>query len=248
MDGGHPLIEEYADLPGLRVLTAPNPGLFTLDGTRVHVLGLREVVIIDPGPDDPNHLDRLADLVSGAGSVRIALTHHHADHSAGVDGLLDRLGESATVDGGSESMRCDAGALIAVPTPGHSADHTVFHWPEADAVLVGDVILGSGDTTWLGEYRGCVRDYFDSLDTIERLGAARLLSAHGPRIDDPVAAIQRFRAHRLGRIDQVREALALHPAASAVDLTDRIYGALPSSLQSAAAKGVDAMMAFLEAG
>ena len=46
--------------PGLRVVTAPNAGPMTFTGTRSYIVGEGEVAVIDPGPDDPRHLDALA--------------------------------------------------------------------------------------------------------------------------------------------------------------------------------------------
>ncbi|MGZ5397482.1 MAG: MBL fold metallo-hydrolase, partial [Mycobacterium sp.] len=47
------------------VLLCDNPGLLTLDGTNTWVLqgpGSAEMVIVDPGPEDDEHIDRIAGL------------------------------------------------------------------------------------------------------------------------------------------------------------------------------------------
>ena len=69
--------------PGLRRLRAPNPSPMTERGTNTYLLGATDLAIIDPGPDDPAHLDAiLASLAPGQRIVRILVTHPHRDHSA----------------------------------------------------------------------------------------------------------------------------------------------------------------------
>lgn len=78
---------------GLVAVTAPNAGPMTFTGTRTYLLGRDEVAVIDPGPDDPDHLDAVAAaLPRGARATAILVTHAHRDHSAGARALADRLG------------------------------------------------------------------------------------------------------------------------------------------------------------
>ena len=51
-----------------RVL-APNPSVFTLEGTNTWIAGEGPVVVIDPGPDDPAHLEEVASTANGNGSA-----------------------------------------------------------------------------------------------------------------------------------------------------------------------------------
>src|ERR1700722_15626670 len=68
---------------------APNPSPMTLDGTNTWVIaepGSPTAVVVDPGPDDEGHLQRVLELAC-AGERRVAqivLTHGHLDHSAGA--------------------------------------------------------------------------------------------------------------------------------------------------------------------
>src|SRR4029079_320398 len=41
--------------PGVRRVTAPNPGPFTFQGTNTFLIGGRELAVLDPGPADPAH-------------------------------------------------------------------------------------------------------------------------------------------------------------------------------------------------
>ena len=70
---------------------ADNPGPFTLDGSNCWLIGRDPCWIIDPGPPIDAHLDRLAGEAKVRGGVGgIAITHDHADHSGGLEGLLAR--------------------------------------------------------------------------------------------------------------------------------------------------------------
>src|SRR3712207_2369256 len=78
-----------ADVAWLR---ADNPGPMTLTGTNSWVLGRAPCWVIDPGPALDGHLDALAaEVLARGGAAAIALAHRHADHAAGVGGLIDRL-------------------------------------------------------------------------------------------------------------------------------------------------------------
>ncbi|GAA3162519.1 hypothetical protein GCM10020255_046360 [Rhodococcus baikonurensis] len=67
------------------VLLENNPGMMTLDGTNtwiLHAPGSVECVVVDPGDNDEEHLQRVA----GIGPVALTLiTHRHYDHTGGVD-------------------------------------------------------------------------------------------------------------------------------------------------------------------
>jgi glyoxylase-like metal-dependent hydrolase (beta-lactamase superfamily II) len=82
--------------PRVMCVMAGNPGPMTLDGTNTWVLhepGTSEAIVVDPGPDDEEHLARVLDVVRSRGArVCVALlTHGHHDHSAGAR----RFGELA---------------------------------------------------------------------------------------------------------------------------------------------------------
>jgi glyoxylase-like metal-dependent hydrolase (beta-lactamase superfamily II) len=77
--------------PNLLRLTAPNPGFMTGPGTNSYLVGDAACgfVVIDPGPADMDHLQRLwaaAVYADGRGGniVRIVCTHSHPDHAPGA--------------------------------------------------------------------------------------------------------------------------------------------------------------------
>lgn len=79
--------------PDLRLVLAPNPGPMTGAGTNSYLLGRGDVVLIDPGPDDPAHHDALlAALDPGERLAAILVTHSHLDHTALAPALAARTG------------------------------------------------------------------------------------------------------------------------------------------------------------
>lgn len=213
------------------------------------------MAIIDPGPDVDDHVRALSFQVRSATSVVILLTHHHGDHAgcaqkvAGATGAVVAGPPGPGVArslGDGDHVVTDAGVLYAVHTPGHTADHLCFHWQERRAVFVGDLLLGEGDTTWVADYPGCVADYLVSLDRLRALEAEVLVPAHGPVLDDPVQALDRYERHRQARIAQVRGALAAQPSAAPADLLEPVYGrALPEGMRPAAAASLAALMEYV---
>src|SRR6185436_10700208 len=67
-------------LPGVRRIVADNPGPFTFKGTLTYILGRGKVAIVDPGPDDPDHVQAVLDAVRGETVTHIFVTHTHRDH------------------------------------------------------------------------------------------------------------------------------------------------------------------------
>ena len=239
-----------------RVVIADNPGPFTLDGTRTHIVGREVTAVIDPGPDDSGHLRALLAAVAGARRIAVLVTHDHADHSGCARALADALGapllgscrdaDGPLADG--DAVETDQGELLAVDTPGHCAGHLCFSWPRARALFAGDLMLGEGSTTWVGEYPGCVRDFLASLERVEGLAPSVIYPAHGPPIEDVPGALAAYREHRLARIGQAEQARRDHSGATPAQLVTTIYGdELPSRMRDAAEASIAAMLDYLAA-
>lgn len=99
--------------PGLRVVLAPNPSPMTHWGTNTYVMGDREVVVVDPGPDDPAHLAALLAALAGARVRAILVTHAHRDHSPLAPRLSRAVGAPVLGFGPPEAGRRPIMAALA---------------------------------------------------------------------------------------------------------------------------------------
>jgi glyoxylase-like metal-dependent hydrolase (beta-lactamase superfamily II) len=235
-----------------RSILAPNASPMTLDGTITYLVGERRVAIIDPGCADRMHIDAIA---AAAAAVReaaatILLTHHHPDHAAGaleLGTLLQApvlsLAAGTLHDG--QAVSTDAGELVVLATPGHAPDHAAFHWPAADAIFCGDLMMGGLDTTVVGAPEGDLGAYLESLDRLRAARPRTIYPSHGPPFTDPDAALDRYVEHRAERERQVLVAVAA--GARSVDaITDRVYGpALDEELRPFATAAVEAYLEHL---
>ena len=125
-----------------RCLLAPNASPWTLDGTNTWILtapNSDRAVVVDPGPDDPAHLEAIHGSVDEHGLQVdvVLLTHGHIDHAEGARALgerlrvpvraLDpahRLGDEGLA--GGDIVDVGDWRIDVVATPGHSADSLCF--------------------------------------------------------------------------------------------------------------------------
>jgi glyoxylase-like metal-dependent hydrolase (beta-lactamase superfamily II) len=207
----------------------------TLDGTNSYVVGWDPCYVIDPGPDDSDHLDRILEEVeSRGGAAGVVVTHSHADHAAGVGGLgLDLLSASGEA----------VGPFRVIPTPGHAADHVCLLLGRA--LFTGDLILGEG-STFVPPDGGSLAAYLDSLRRVQALDLEVLYPGHGPEVSDPQAKIAEYIDHRLDRERKLLAALD-DGLRSEDDLLDRAWDDVPSELRPAAALTMRAHMEKLRA-
>lgn len=254
--GDEPLA--LAGARAIRVL-APNPGLMTLEGTNTWLLaypGASRCVVVDPGPDDPDHHDAVAAAAQSRGLVvaGILLSHGHPDHSAGAGTCaarhnvgvraLDpahRLGAEGLGDG--DVVHLDGLDIHVLATPGHSADHLCFVLAEPQAVLTGDHVLGRG-TTVVAHPDGNMTDYLASLRRLADAQARYLLPGHGPVITDPSAVIDYYLTHRAEREVQILEAMRAG-ATTARGIVERVYVDVDRKLWWAAEMSVRAHLDML---
>lgn len=258
--------------PLIRRVIANNPGPFTFVGTGTYIVGRGEVAVIDPGPDDPAHLEAILGALEGERVTHILITHHHSDHSPLAGPLQDRTGAPIygcavagheAADTGEVKMEaghdhdfrpdvslCLGGevsgpgwTLEAIPTPGHTSNHLCYALKEENGLFSGDHIMG-WSTTVITPPDGDMTDYLASLEKIRARGFSTLWPTHGPPIREVQPFIDGYIAHRQERVDQILEALKAGPATIA-DLVPRLYVDVDPKLWPAASRSMLAAMIHL---
>jgi glyoxylase-like metal-dependent hydrolase (beta-lactamase superfamily II) len=82
-------------------------------GTNTYLLGTREIVVIDPGPDDPSHRAALLAAIGTANVTHILVTHAHGDHSLGAPALSAATGAPVLAYGAADAGRSPVMAALA---------------------------------------------------------------------------------------------------------------------------------------
>ena len=227
------------------LIPAENPSEWTgPTGNNTWLLPGREPALVDAGVGDPRHVEALAAALNGAALVRVLITHWHPDHVKGLPALRERWPGLTVVDAAGDAVPAGDGVLEIVPTPGHSPDHLCFFERKSGDLYCGDMARRGGTIVIPARKGGDLRAYLVSLERMRALAPARLLPGHGPIVDDPIALIDEYIAHRQKREQQILQAM-LDGARTVDDIVRRVYPALPESLSAAAADSVRAHLAKL---
>lgn len=213
-------------MPLVQRVVAPNPGPYTGPGTNTWIVDAGPVaVVIDPGPDDDQHLTAI-DKRLGSTTVGVVLvTHAHPDHLPLAERFAQR--HHAAVRrypelGDGDIVRVGNLNVTALYTPGHSADHLSF-WLAGDrAVFTGDLVLGRG-SSMVTYPEGDVAAYLRSLERLAAMEPRILFPGHWDPVTDAMAKLEEYRAHRLEREAQVLAEVGRDPG-TALELTRRVYG------------------------
>ena len=223
------------------LLYANNASVWTgPTGNNTYLLRGRAPSLVDAGVGDTAHLQAIEAALEGSPLVCVLITHGHPDHVQGLPALLARWPSARVVRNSlpdEAEVIVGAGRVRAVHTPGHAPDHVCFFDEDSGDVYCGDLVRAGGTIVIPASKGGNLKEYLHSLRRIRDLRPRRLLPGHGPIIDDPVAVIDEYIAHRAGREAQVIAALAGGPR-SARDIAREIYGALPPALAGASADSV----------
>lgn len=235
----------------IRDITAPNPGAFTLNGTRTYLLG--ETAVIDPGPAIDSHVEAIREAMPNLRTILI--THRHPDHAPAAVPLKRATGarilaprdvlDDSVVDeriAGGQTIDLEDETLEVIATPGHTREHVCFLTPAGD-LFTGDTVLGEGTTT-IFPPAGSMRDYIESLRRLLTFKPKRILPAHGPICDNAAVLIEQYIAHRLEREKQVLDLLG-NGSTSAAAMRQRIYPDLDPRLYAAAEIQINAHLTKL---
>lgn len=254
--------------PGIARVLAHNPSAFTFTGTQTYVVGRDEVAIIDPGPDQPEHVDAILASLSGRRVTAILCTHTHRDHSPAARLVAQRTGAcivgcgplsletvgpraDAAFDcdyspdrvlGDGEQVEVDGRPLTAVATPGHTSNHLCFAW--GDALFTGDHVMG-WSTTVVVPPDGDMAAYMRSLDTLRHRQDRIYFPAHGPPVTRPQQYVRSLIGHRLQRERQILT-LVSECARQIADIVALAYPGLDPRLTTAAGGSVHAHLVDLQ--
>jgi glyoxylase-like metal-dependent hydrolase (beta-lactamase superfamily II) len=254
--------------PGIARVLAHNPSAFTYYGTQTYLIGEREVAVVDPGPDLPEHVDALEEAIGGRPVVAIMCTHTHRDHSPASRPLSQKTGApiigcaalaletvgpraDAAFDGdyapdqvlGDENIiEVDGKPVIAVATPGHTSNHLCFGYE--GALLTGDHVMG-WSTTVVVPPDGNMAEYMRSLDRLRQRDDRVYYPAHGPAVTNPQQYVRHLMGHRMQREKQILRLVGEGPRAIP-DIVTNAYPGLDPRLTIAAGGSVLAHLVDLQ--
>ena len=215
--------------PLVKRVLAPNPSPYTYTGTQTYVVGAgSNVAVIDPGPNEPEHIQAIIAAVGDAKVSAIMCTHTHRDHSPAAAPLaeltkapivgcaplvlesdLPRADEAFDTtyapdrvleDG--EAMTGEGWTLRAVATPGHTSNHLCFALEESGALFTGDHVMG-WSTSVVIPPDGDMGDYMASLEKLMQRQDKVYHSAHGAAITKPQQLVRGMIGHRRQRENQI---------------------------------------------
>lgn len=245
-----------------RVL-APNPSPFTYTGTQTYVVGGEAVAVIDPGPDDADHLAAIARAIGGRPVIVILCTHTHRDHSPAArplsaatgapvigcapltleddgpraDAAFDADYRPDRVLGDGETVEGAGWTLEAVATPGHTSNHLCFALREEKALFTGDHVMG-WSTSVISPPDGDMTAYMRSMQRLAERDDAIYYPAHGDPIDNPQRLVRGMMGHRKQREGQILRFLARHGDSAIPDMVAEMYKGVDPRLYGAAGRSV----------
>ncbi len=253
--------------PGVRRITAPNPGVMTGPGTNTYLVGdeIGEggLALIDPGPELDAHRDVLLKTV-GDRLRWILCTHTHRDHSPLARALKAATGAQVfgygmTPDDGRQDeafapdqalrdgdvVTCGTVRLRAVHTPGHASNHLCYLLEDHGLLFTGDHVM-QGSTVVISPPDGDMQAYLDALERLLTLPVSRFAPGHGFVIETPQDEVRRLVAHRLKREQKIFIALAAAGPVTLEVLVRSAYDDVPERIHHVAMRSLHAHLLRLE--
>ncbi|MEP0191756.1 MAG: MBL fold metallo-hydrolase [Erythrobacter sp.] len=259
--------------PLVRRVLAPNPSPYTFTGTQTYVVGEKggaDCAVVDPGPDDPAHIEAILRAVGDATISAIMCTHTHRDHSPAAAPLAKQTGAPIVgcaplvlkVDGprsdeafdptyapdrvlkDGEQMQGTGWTLTSVATPGHTSNHLCFALEQSGALFTGDHVMG-WSTSVVIPPDGDMGDYMASLEKLMEREDVVYHSAHGAAITKPKQLVRGMIGHRRQRENQILRLLG-EEAREVSGFIPAMYKGLDERLIGAAEMSVTAHLLDLE--
>jgi glyoxylase-like metal-dependent hydrolase (beta-lactamase superfamily II) len=248
--------------PRIRRVVANNPSPFTFTGTGTYLIGHGKVAIVDPGPDQPEHIEAVLRAVRGETVTHILVTHTHMDHVPATPAIAEATGAKVYSFGphpkppgndqpeepgdlafapdirlaDGDVVEGDGWTVEAVHTPGHISNHLCFAVREDRALLTGDHVMG-WSTSVISPPDGDMAAYMASLQKLLPRPETLYIPTHGAEIRDPVPFVQAYIEHRLGREAQILARLAEGPK-TIPEMVAVNYADTPAYLHPAAGRSM----------
>jgi glyoxylase-like metal-dependent hydrolase (beta-lactamase superfamily II) len=227
--------------PGISRIVAANPGPMTYHGTNTYLIeGEDGAIVLDPGPDDPVHVQAIL-RATGGRIARLLLSHSHRDHLGALPALRAATGALACGfrycqdPGFTPDFPLDDGDTVAgwtaLHTPGHAADHLCF--ANADGIVFTADHVMTWSTSVISPPAGDMAAYLTSLRRLLGRDDRLLLPGHGPPLAHPRAYLLDLLIHRKRREAAVLAAIKVAPRTPA-ELADLLYSPLNPRLHAAA--------------
>jgi glyoxylase-like metal-dependent hydrolase (beta-lactamase superfamily II) len=211
--------------PGVVRIVANNPNHFTFKGTNTYLLGRGDPALIDPGPDDPAHLEAILKAIGPRRLTHILITHTHRDHTDGMPALIAATGaktvgygrrapirgsKRTSPSGGEyvdrdfipdiplvdgQRLEGDGWAVTAVHTPGHAPDHLCFAVEGTSVLFSGDHVMG-WNTSVVAPPEGNMAAYIRSLERLTERRDGVYFPGHGGQVEEPQRLVKAYLLHR----------------------------------------------------
>jgi glyoxylase-like metal-dependent hydrolase (beta-lactamase superfamily II) len=201
---------------------------------------IRHIVVTHTHRD---HSPGARELATLTGAPIIGCGPHRAARALGD-------GEQARLDAGGDAEHApnliladgdriegDDWTLVAVETPGHTANHLAFALPQENALFSGDHVM-AWSTSVVAPPDGAMRAYMASLDKLRARSDDRIYwPGHGGPVRDPARFVRALVGHRRQREAAILRRLG-EGDRSIAEIVPKIYDGLDKRLHGAAALSV----------
>lgn len=235
------------------------------------LVGWNRFIVIDPGTQGAAEREHLIEAVgrridSDDRLEAIVLTHHHVDHVAALDPLLERfpapvwahritgellslaldreLDDGDRIELGDDPAGEPGWELECVFTPGHAAGHLALHDPRHRALVAGDLV-STAVSMYVGSPGGHLGTYFESLERIRALDAAILYPSHGMPTISARQLIDRTIKHRKARLDEIERLVAERGEIDVPTVAATVYQDVPPRFEDFYHRAARASLEYL---
>jgi glyoxylase-like metal-dependent hydrolase (beta-lactamase superfamily II) len=180
--------------------------------------------------------------IVGCGPHRAARART-AEEGGGLDSGGDRQHAPDLLMREGDAITGPGWTLVAIATPGHTANHLAFALPQENALLSGDHVM-AWSTTIVAPPDGSMADYMASLQHLLTFDHAIYWPGHGGPVREPARYVRGLAAHRRQRERMILEAVK-GGARDMKAIVETAYPAIAPALAGAASLSTLAHLEWL---